>query len=111
MSTPNIDALESVIGDSRRDLPQGVFLFVSRLTPLVNVNLLIQDQDLFVMETIGVQEIRGHAISLLFRRKLVGPQDDARRASFDLPTAGKRRGHESAQPDLLEAQRAYAQFL
>jgi len=38
-----IAALESAIGDPRRGLPEDVFRFVSRLTPLVNVDLLIQD--------------------------------------------------------------------
>lgn len=39
-----IEALEATIVDSRSGLPEDVFLFVSRLTPLVNVDLLIQDE-------------------------------------------------------------------
>jgi len=39
-----IDALEGAIGDPRGGLPEDVFRFVSRLTPLVNVDLLIQDE-------------------------------------------------------------------
>jgi ADP-ribose pyrophosphatase YjhB (NUDIX family) len=38
-----IDALETALGDCRRGLPEEVFLFVSRITPLINVDLLIQD--------------------------------------------------------------------
>jgi len=38
-----IDPLESAIGDPRQGLPEDVFLFLSRVTPLVNVDLLIQD--------------------------------------------------------------------
>lgn len=36
--------LETLIPDPRKGLPEEVFLFVSRLTPLVNVDLLIQDE-------------------------------------------------------------------
>lgn len=36
--------LGSFIPDPRSGLPEEVFLFVSRLTPLVNVDLLIQDE-------------------------------------------------------------------
>ena len=38
-----IEALEAGQGDPRRGLPDDVFLFVSRIVPLVNVDLLIQD--------------------------------------------------------------------
>lgn len=38
-----IAPLEAAIGDSRQGLPEDVFLFVSRITPLINVDLLIQD--------------------------------------------------------------------
>ena len=39
-----IAALEGAIGDPRRGLPEEVFRFVSRITPLSNVDLLIQDE-------------------------------------------------------------------
>jgi ADP-ribose pyrophosphatase YjhB (NUDIX family) len=39
-----ISALLAAIGDSRAGLPEDVFRFVSRLTPLLNVDLLIQDE-------------------------------------------------------------------
>jgi colanic acid biosynthesis protein WcaH len=39
-----IDQLESAIGDPHEGLPPDLFLFVSRVTPLVNVDLLIQDE-------------------------------------------------------------------
>ena len=38
-----VEALESAIGDPREGLPEDVFLFISRVTPLVNVDLLIKD--------------------------------------------------------------------
>lgn len=40
-----IGYLESQVPDARKGLPEDVFLFVSRLTPLVNVDLLIRDPD------------------------------------------------------------------
>ena len=39
-----IAALESALGSPRLGLPEEVFRFVSRITPLVNVDLLIQDE-------------------------------------------------------------------
>jgi ADP-ribose pyrophosphatase YjhB (NUDIX family) len=42
LRTP-ISVLESAIDDAHDGLPSDVFLFVSRVTPLVNVDLLIQD--------------------------------------------------------------------
>jgi ADP-ribose pyrophosphatase YjhB (NUDIX family) len=38
-----IAALETAIGDPRQGLPEEIFRFVSRMTPLANVDLLIQD--------------------------------------------------------------------
>jgi len=38
-----IDVLESAIKDTSQDLPEELFLFVSRITPLVNVDLLIKN--------------------------------------------------------------------
>jgi ADP-ribose pyrophosphatase YjhB (NUDIX family) len=47
VTAPQLDemiaALEAAIGDPRRGLPEQVFRFVSRITPLANVDLLIQD--------------------------------------------------------------------
>jgi len=39
----SIAPLEAAIGDPRQGLPEEVFLFTSRITPLINVDLLIQD--------------------------------------------------------------------
>ncbi|HYT73300.1 MAG TPA: NUDIX domain-containing protein [Vicinamibacterales bacterium] len=36
-------ALEGALGDPRRGLPEDAFLFISRVTPLVNVDLLVRD--------------------------------------------------------------------
>ena len=38
-----IETLEAAIGDPKRGLPEDVFLFVSRIIPLIAVDLLIQD--------------------------------------------------------------------
>jgi ADP-ribose pyrophosphatase YjhB (NUDIX family) len=38
-----ISTVESALGDPHDGLPGDVFLFVSRITPLINVDLLIQD--------------------------------------------------------------------
>jgi colanic acid biosynthesis protein WcaH len=43
MTARDIAAIETAIGDPRQGLPEDVFLLVSRITPLVNVDLLIQD--------------------------------------------------------------------
>jgi len=39
-----MDTLASAIGDPHQGLPEDVFLFVSRIAPLINVDLLIQDE-------------------------------------------------------------------
>jgi ADP-ribose pyrophosphatase YjhB (NUDIX family) len=39
----SVSALESALGDPRQGLPEDAFRFVSRITPLINVDLLIQD--------------------------------------------------------------------
>ena len=39
-----IETLETAIGDPKRGLPENVFLFTSRITPLIAVDLLIQRQ-------------------------------------------------------------------
>jgi colanic acid biosynthesis protein WcaH len=38
-----IAALESTVGDPRLGLPEDLFLFVSRIVPIINVDLLIRD--------------------------------------------------------------------
>ncbi len=38
-----IDSLEAQIADPRQGLPEEVFLFISRLTPMVNVDLLLKN--------------------------------------------------------------------
>ena len=39
-----IETLEAGLADPRRGLPEDLFLFVSRISPLINVDLLIQDE-------------------------------------------------------------------
>ncbi len=36
--------LESAIGDPREGLPEDIFRFVTRIAPIVNVDLLMQDE-------------------------------------------------------------------
>ena len=43
LSPGSIDALENLVVDSRQGLPEDLFLFVTRLTPMINVDLLIRD--------------------------------------------------------------------
>jgi colanic acid biosynthesis protein WcaH len=50
MSTPGVSvadaiaAIETKLRDARDGLPEELFLFVSRISPLINVDLLIQDE-------------------------------------------------------------------
>ncbi len=46
-----VRALEALVPDPRRGLPEEVFLLVTRLTPMVNVDLLIQDERLGTLLT------------------------------------------------------------
>lgn len=39
-----IKLLESLIKDTSKGLPENIFLFISRITPLVNVDLLIKNE-------------------------------------------------------------------
>jgi ADP-ribose pyrophosphatase YjhB (NUDIX family) len=43
-SEDSIMMLESAIVDARQGLAEDIFLFISRITPLINVDLLIQDE-------------------------------------------------------------------
>ena len=162
MSFRDTTEIESVIGDPRQGLPEDVFLLVSRITPLINVDLLIQDErgrtlltwrddeffgsgwhvpggiiryketaadrlracareelaadisfdpaPLFVMETILERRDRGHAVSLLFRCRLLTPPDPAREAGPASPSEGQWRWHEAPPPNLLDVQGQYARF-
>ena len=115
-----IEALEAGQDDPRRGLPDDVFLFVSRIVPLVNVDLLIQDDRSRTLLTWRDDEFfgpgwhvpggRGYFVSLLFRCRLLSPPDDARQAASDPPAPGQWRWHMRCPPDLLEAQRPYARF-
>ena len=39
-----IDSLESLIKNPSKGLPEDIFLFISKITPMVNVDLLIKDE-------------------------------------------------------------------
>ena len=54
-----VAALEAALDDPRRGLPEEVFRFVSRLTPLPNVDLLIQDEQLGTLLTWRQDEFFG----------------------------------------------------
>ena len=43
VSQQSIDTLESLVPDACHGLPEDLFLFVTRLTPMINVDLLIRD--------------------------------------------------------------------
>lgn len=162
MSARDTTAIESAIGDPREGLPEDIFLFVSRITPLINVDLLIQDDGgrtlltwrddghfgrgwhvpggviryketaadrvracaleelgaavsfdpapIFVMETIIEARDRGHAISMLFRCRLLTSPDPGRKAGPAPLTGGEWRWFEGRPPDLLAVQDPYARF-
>lgn len=57
--TESIRQLERVVESSRGDLPDDVFLFLSRVTPLVNVDLLIRDSDRCTLLTWRADEFYG----------------------------------------------------
>jgi ADP-ribose pyrophosphatase YjhB (NUDIX family) len=64
MTTPRtelIEALLAAVGDRRRGLPEDVFHFASRLVPLVNVDLLIQDDRSRTLLTWRHDELYGPA--------------------------------------------------
>jgi len=44
-SLPSIDALESLVPNACHGLPEDLFLFVTRLTPMINVDLLVRDRE------------------------------------------------------------------
>src|SRR5215471_639777 len=149
--------------DLSSGMPEALFLFLSRLTPLINVDLLIQDEEegtlltwradrhfgpgwhvpggiirhkelaadrirtvaklelaaavTFGPEPFHVQENirhawrdRSHAISLLYRCRLAGPLDPARRFTPDAPQPDQWMWHKSCPVDLIPEQRGYAAF-
>ena len=40
-----LDFLNKQVIDSKKGLPEELFLFISRLTPMVNVDLIIKDEN------------------------------------------------------------------
>ena len=46
-----IDTIDSLIEDPRRGLPEDLFLFASRITPMVNVDLLIKNEKMQTLLT------------------------------------------------------------
>lgn len=162
MNARDTTAIESAIGDPREGLPEDIFLFVSRITPLINVDLLVQDDGgrtlltwrddghfgcgwhvpggviryketaadrvracaleelgavvsfdpapIFVMETIIDARDRGHAISMLFRCRLLTSPDPAREAGQAPLTGGEWRWFAERPPDLLAVQDQYTRF-
>jgi ADP-ribose pyrophosphatase YjhB (NUDIX family) len=40
----SIETLEAAIGDASAGLPEDVFLFISRITPMINVDLLLKNE-------------------------------------------------------------------
>ena len=166
MTDPRIQAmaeLESWIGEPAGGLPEEFFLFISRFTPIINVDLWIRDERRGVLltwrqddiygsgwhipggiirykETAGARiratalaelgtEVefdpdpiaieqtmrpdhreRGHFISLLYRCRLAGPPDEARRYTQDPPQRDQWAWHAHCPPDLIPAQDCYRRF-
>ena len=46
-----VDTIDSLIEDPRRGLPEDLFLFASRITPMVNVDLLIKNEKMRTLLT------------------------------------------------------------
>ncbi|MGA8029523.1 MAG: NUDIX domain-containing protein [Bryobacteraceae bacterium] len=157
-----IDRIEQATKLPGEDLPEELFLFVSRVTPLVNVDLLIKDEeqrtlltwrddDYYgagwhvpggiirykeraedrvrkvaeteigcavefdptpekVVESIAEQRNRGHFVSLLYRCRLAGEPDPARRAGKS-PKRGEWAWHSRCPAELIAAQQMYAYLL
>ncbi len=163
-----IAAVESAVPDPSQGLPEDVFLFVSRIVPLVNVDLLIQDDEgrtlftwrddeffgagwhlpggviryresagervrscargelgaevkfeeapLWVAEYIRARttgedrKSRGHAISLLYRCRLITPPMESLRADSNAPRKGQWCWYKSLPENLIEAHSAYRRF-
>jgi ADP-ribose pyrophosphatase YjhB (NUDIX family) len=55
----SIRVLDTLAGDPTTGLPEELFLFVSRITPLVNVDLLIQDDRRHTLLTWRADEYHG----------------------------------------------------
>ncbi len=156
-----IAQLDRAVPAPENGLPEEVFLLVSRLSPLINVDLLVQDErkrtlltwrddDFYgagwhipggiirykehaadrirkcaegelgcavefepvpavIIEAMDERRNRGHFISMLYRCRLEGEPDEARRAG-EPPRRGEWRWHERCPDDLLVVQRPYAEF-
>lgn len=67
-------------------------------------------EPLMVLESIREPRVRGHLVSLLYRCRLHGELDDARRAIADPPSPGEWRWHDHCPPNLVAIQVPYAKF-
>jgi ADP-ribose pyrophosphatase YjhB (NUDIX family) len=110
-----IHTLDELCGDPRGGLPEELFLFISRVTPLVNVDLLIQDPERGTLLTwrsdrhhgagwhvpggiIRYQETAHRRISEVARQELgaaidFDPDPIAVMESIDRESRGGNRGH------------------
>lgn len=157
-----IAQLERAAPHPEDGLPEELLLFISRMAPLINVDLLVQDEakrvlltwrdDEFygagwhvpgsiirykehaadrirrcaqdelgcavefdpapvtIIESMDTRRNRGHFISMLYRCRLAGEPDPARRAG-GRPRRGDWMWHERCPPDFLALQFPYQQFL
>ena len=158
-----METLASCVGEPKDGLPEEFFLFLSRFTPLINVDLLVFDDagrilltwrddefygagwhvpggiiryretaeqrihatalrelsaDVeFEIAPVAIEQAmdprrreRGHFISLVYRCRLTGEPDDARRYRQGAPERNQWAWHEHCPPDLLPAQAPYRRF-
>jgi ADP-ribose pyrophosphatase YjhB (NUDIX family) len=99
----NIDQIESFIGDPRQGLPDAVFRLVTRLTPMVNVDLLIKNdggQTLLVWRDDGLY--RGwHVPGGIVRYKERMAERIAAVAHIELGTRVKPQGGPLAMNEII----------
>lgn len=156
-----IARLDEAAGNPGLDLPEDLFLFISRVTPLVNVDLLVKDTEertlltwrdddfygsgwhvpggiirykeraadrvrkvaneeigspvefdpvpIVIIETMAEQRERGHFLSMLYRCRLLGEPDPARRAG-PTPRRGEWKWHSGTPDHLLPVHNVYERF-
>jgi hypothetical protein len=128
---PAISAIESSFGDPHHGPPEEIFLFVSRRMPLINVDLLIQDDGGRTLLTwredkffgsgrhvpggiVRYKEMTADRIRASAREELgaeVAFENGPAPCVRNVPTPGQWQWHECCPPDLLDAQAQYRRFL
>jgi colanic acid biosynthesis protein WcaH len=111
----SIDLLESSIGDPSRGLPEDVFFFVSGITPLVNVDLLIKNsrrQTLLVWRDDGLYPAGWHVPGGIVRFKEKATDRIKAVAAAELGTEVRFRKEPLAVNEVIEpARRVRGHFI